>query len=270
MAGSEAGAGFTTGIATGIAGIALWGPGLAGWDASRAVLRGEAGYAALDTPPPAPAILPANERRRASAAVRLALHVADAAVAMAAIEPARLRAVFGSANGDGPVVCGILESLAAGADVSPTAFHNSVHNAAAGYWTIGHGSRQPATCLGCHDATAAATLLKAVAEQHAEDQPVLACITDGPLPPPMAARRPTIGLFGAALVLTGPAGALGRISVRLTAARETPPRTQSLQPLAAGNPAARILPLLELVARGAAGTVCLPYLDGSLQVDYAP
>ena len=48
--------------------------------------------------------------------------------------------------------------------VSPTQFHNSVHNTAAGYWSIATGSQQPTTCLACHDATAAAALLKAMAE----------------------------------------------------------------------------------------------------------
>ncbi len=57
--------------------------------------------------------------------------------------------------------------------MSPTQFHNSVHNAAAGYWSIAHGSRQPATCLGAHDWTWAAALLKAVAEVAATGAPVL-------------------------------------------------------------------------------------------------
>ena len=78
-------------------------------------------------------------------------------------------AVFGSSNGDAVVVHDILEALAsADRPVSPTQFHNSVHNAAAGYWTIATGSHQPATCLGCHDHTLAASLLKAVAEVEAE------------------------------------------------------------------------------------------------------
>ena len=53
-----------------------------------------------------------------------------------------LRPVFASGNGDGITVGAILEMLTKpDGFVSPTQFHNSVHNAAAGYWSIGTGSR---------------------------------------------------------------------------------------------------------------------------------
>ena len=102
---------------------------------------------------------------------------------MAGLPPGAVRSVFGTSNGDGPVIHAILETLA-GPDpqVSPTQFHNSVHNVAAGYWSIGAGSQEPAACLGCHDFTFAAALLKAAAEAAAERAPVLLCVYDAPLP----------------------------------------------------------------------------------------
>ena len=48
--------------------------------------------------------------------------------------------------------------------VSPTRFHNSVHNAAAGYWTIGAGAMQPATAISAFDASFAQGLLEAMVQ----------------------------------------------------------------------------------------------------------
>jgi 3-oxoacyl-(acyl-carrier-protein) synthase len=153
-----------------IAGVAVWGPGLPDWPAGRPAV-------------PVPDFLSPTERRRAGVAVRVALAVAQQAAAMAGLAPADLRSLFATANGDGALVHGILETLAtpgrpAGHPLSPTQFHNSVHNAAAGYWTIGHGATRPASCLGCHDASFATALLKAVAEVAVEAEPVLLCVYD--------------------------------------------------------------------------------------------
>ncbi len=134
--------------------MAVWAPGLPGWDAARPVLAGAAAYVPTDTPPPPPSILSATERRRTGLTVRLALTVAQQAMEMSGELPGSVRSVFGSANGDGAVVDSILVALTSDDPaVSPTQFHNSVHNAAAGYWAIATGSREPATTLGCHDAT---------------------------------------------------------------------------------------------------------------------
>ena len=249
----------------------MWGPGLEGWAASRAVLAGEAPYLPAPAPAPPPTILPPTERRRAGPVVRLALTVAQEAAAASGIPPGELRAVFGSSNGDGVVVGGILDALSGGDDVarvvSPTQFHNSVHNAAAGYWSIANGSRQPATCLGAHDWTWAASLLKAVVEVAAERQPVLLCCYDHPLPSPLDVLRPTAAPFGAGLVLAPDGdGPVLRLALGEGGAR---PDTlgPALDALAAGNAAARALPLLAALARGGAGTHRLAYLDGHLVVE---
>ena len=155
-----------------VLGVSVWGPGLEGWAVAEPVLRGVAEPGPGGTPLPPPAILPANERRRTGPVVRLALAVAAEAVERAGLDPAALRSVFGSANGDGPVVGGILDALSAGGAgegrlVSPTQFSNSVHNGAAGYWSIatgGPGLCRSATCLGAGDSTWAAALLTAAME----------------------------------------------------------------------------------------------------------
>jgi hypothetical protein len=262
-----------------IVGVSVWGPGLEGWAASRAVLAGEADYIPADSPAPAPAILAPNERRRTGPVARLALTVANDAVTMSGLLPASLRSVFASGNGDGPVVGSILEDLtrdgAQGRLVSPTQFHNSVHNAAVGYWSIAIGSQLPTTCIAGHDFSWPAALMIAMAELAEYGEPVLLCVYDHKMPPPLDAKRPIIAPFGVGLVLAPPAsgGGVAGIAVRYVAEPPTEAGVSSqsgLRALAAGNPAARALPLLETLARGGAASHAVAYLDGRLDVIVTP
>jgi hypothetical protein len=221
-------------------------------------------------------LLAANERRRAGLATRLALFIAHQASDMAGVAPGSIPGAFATSNGDGPVVHSILEAITAHQPVSPTQFHNSVHNAAAGYWSIATGSQQPTTCVAGHDATAAAALLKAVAEVQAENRPLLLCVYDVPLPPPLDAQHPIDGAFGVGLVLA-PEGAsfgMARISVRYdgnaASARDSLPRLSALHQLAAGNPAARLLRLLESLALGVPDTFSMTLLDGRVEARVEP
>ena len=259
-----------------IAGVAVWGPGLPGWADSRAVLAGETPYQPTEMGLPVPEILSANERRRTGATVRLALVVAHRAMQMAGMPPGSIASVFGCSNGDGAVVHAILETLA-GPDrqVSPTQFHNSVHNAAAGYWSIATHSRQPAATLTGQDETFAAALLKAMAELHVEHQPILVCVHDTPIPGPMAEKRPILAPFAACLVLTPEpcARTIACIGVTYEPTRrvaEEGTMLASLLPLALGNPAARALPLLELLARRQPGRTRARLQHGAITIDVQP
>ena len=260
-----------------IIGVSVWGPGLEGWAASRAVLSGAQPYEHRASPAPPPALLASTERRRTGPVVRLALAVAGEAATASGLPPADLRSVFGTGNGDGVVVGGILDALSQARDervVSPTAFHNSVHNAAAGYWSIATGGRAPASCLGAYDDTWPASLLAAMVDGHATGKPVLLCCYDHPLPPPLHAQRPTSDPFGAGLVLAPPgrAGRVARLHLAYGSrpAPGTPPRTASLHALFTGNPIGRALPLLEALARGATEEQAVPYLDGHLWLRVEP
>lgn len=251
-----------------IAGIGLLGSGLPGWEASRATLAGHAPWQPGEVVLPPPAILSATERRRAGPVARLALAVAGEAAAASGLPPESLRPVFGSGNGDSITVGAILDALVRpDGFVSPTQFHNSVHNAAAGYWSIGTGSRRPATCLGGHDWTFGAALMKAVAECSVEQAPVLLCLYDVPMPPPLDAKRPTATVFGAAFVLV-PSGPGPRIAVEWdgSTVQDDGPQIAGLAALASGNPAARSLRLLEVLAAGRGGGLRVPLLDGGLHV----
>ena len=255
-----------------VAGAAVRGPGLDGWAASQPILAGLQPWTDQPIVLPPPAILAATERRRAGPVVRLALALAQEAALASGLDPASLRSVFASANGDGATVGAVLDALT-GPDgfVSPTQFHNSVHNAAAGYWSIGAGSTRPANCLGGYDWSFASGLLKAMAECHTTREPVLLCVYDVPFPAPLDQARPTLSAFGMALVLT-PEGAGPRLTARwdATAAPDALPLQPALHPLAAGNPAARAIRLLEALARGAPDAFPLALLDGHLAIRLQP
>lgn len=257
-----------------IEGVGLCGPGLAGWLAARPVLAGEAAYVPGPEAIPPCALLPAAERRRAPRSVRLALAVGAEACAGAGRAPADCACVFASSGGDGETIHDILTMLAAEArEISPTKFHNSVHNAAAGYWSIATGATGAATALCAHDDSFAAGLLEAMAQVAASGAPVVLIACDVPYPAPLFDVRPVGAAFGAALLL-GPApraGALAALTLELgplaCAATLAP---EALEALRRESPAARALPLLCAVAQGG-GEVVLDYLgDMTMRLAVSP
>jgi hypothetical protein len=269
---SEAGGGQAgaPGLRCWISGIGLLAPGLPGWAASQSVLSGAAPWQDMPVTLPPPAMLPPTERRRTSLVVRLALAAAAEAAEASAIPPAALDTVFASSNGDGAVVAAILKALAdPQGSVSPTQFHNSVHNAAAGYWGIGAGSQRPSISLGCHDDTLPLGLLQAAAGVATRRRPILFCAYDAPLPAPLQAARATEAVFAMALVLLPAPDSTARASLCL---RFGAPLPEASEPgPAIDNPIARGLPLLRALATGRAAAVGFALADGgSLLAELAP
>ena len=60
--------------------------------------------------------------------------------------------------------------------VSPTKFHNSVHNASTGYWSIATGSHFAANAISAYADTVAASLLEGAVQAVEEDLPVLVAL----------------------------------------------------------------------------------------------
>lgn len=232
--------------------IGLRGPGLEGWSASRPVLAGLAAYHPQPTILPPAVLLPANERRRAPETVRLAMDVGMEAFTSLGLAPVACPTVFASSGGDGKTIHDILQTLASPVrDLSPTRFHNSVHNVAAGYWSIATGARTPATSLCAHDASFAAGFLEAATQALVVHGPVALIAYDLPYPQPLASVRPIGDAFAVALVLSAQAQphSLARVQLSLEATTPTPCSTQALEALRHSIPAARALPLLEGMAR---------------------
>src|SRR5690606_144763 len=151
-------------------------------------------------------LLAPNERRRAPPSVAVALDVALAACEDAGRDPAALSSVFASTHGDLAITDYMCATLADDPHaISPTKFHNSVHNAAAGYWTIGAGCLRPATALSAHRASFAQGLLEALVQLASGEDAVLLAAYDTAGTGPLGAVSQSRGLLGGALVLaTGP------------------------------------------------------------------
>jgi hypothetical protein len=253
--------------------VGLAGPGLNGWEVSRAVLASAVPYRCEPLPRLNPDILPANERRRSSEVVRLALTVAQEAMRASGLPLDAVATVFASSDGDGETLHHICEALAApGCEVSPTRFHNSVHNAPAGYWSIATGCKLPSNSLCGYDVSFAAGLLDAATQVVVERRPVLLVAFDAPFPPPLDKVRGVEHAFAVALLLVPEATAqtLARWEISLGPDSRS---TELPRPFSAlhGNPAARALPLLHGLASRKEGTVRLAYSsDGDVIIYSRP
>jgi hypothetical protein len=260
-------------------GIGLLGPGLPSWAQGQTVLRGEQAYMSAPTVLPPPARLPAAERRRSGACVKLALALADEAVAQAGVDPQTLATVFTSSSGEGSNCHVLCETLASAQPmVSPIRFTNSVHNAASGCWHIAVASRASSTSLCAFDGSFGAGLIEAATSVQQQNEAVLLVASDSPYPEPLHATRPLPDHFGVALLLV-PAWATalatgstaGRLAL-LTIALESPHgeltvcKEAALEALRRVIPAAVALPLLQALAQ------TLPYAaaEQTLLIDYLP
>ncbi|CAJ0789822.1 beta-ketoacyl synthase chain length factor [Ralstonia holmesii] len=251
--------------------IGVLGPGLRDWPHTADVLAGRTPYAHAPTELPPPAGLPSVERRRTGPVVKLALAVGHEAVAASGRDAATLATVFSSSGGDGQNCHAICETLA-GDDrkLSPTRFHNSVHNAPAGYWSIATHAMAPSNVLCAYDGSFAAGLLDSLCQVVIDATPTLLIAYDGEYPEPLNAVRPVPDTFAVAMVLAPEAGprTLARIDVALTDTASTALTQPGLETLWRGNAAARALPLLEALAARRAANVVLDYLpETRLQVD---
>ena len=235
-------------LTAGIEGLGLWTAQAPSWAAFRGLL---AGATVEEGTRPAPALLPPNERRRAPDTVLVALEAAQAACLDAGRDPSTLPSVFVSTYGDLAITEHLCQTLAtAPLELSPTRFHNSVHNAAAGYWTIAAGAMEPATAI---SADFAMGLLVALAQLATGAGAVLLVGYDGQAPGLLRQVAQTEGLLGGALVL-GPATA-GRPRLRLVLVDGEAPAVAA--PVAAGNAMAPLLVLFAAIARGD-GVALLP------------
>jgi hypothetical protein len=257
-------------------GIAFWSPRLPDWEIAGAVFRGEAAPLEHAVKRPSPQLLAPTERRRAPDTVSIALEVAAAACRSAGIEPSSLPSVFASTHGDLAINDYMSRTLADSPTlISPIRFHNSVHNAAAGYWTIGTGCNESYTALSAFECTFGEGLLEALVQASCDGRPVLLVAYDIQAQGPLATVSPSNGMLGVGIIVAPRASAATKAQLSWQTALGEPV-TRPLHRnagLIAENAMAPCLPLFEALAgaRGDAVNVGLgPVLSLEVSVESVP
>ncbi len=253
--------------------IGVVGPGLESWQQAAAILAGDSEYHACELPALKPTMLKPNERRRTTLTIKLALQAVQDALASNSYPD--LSTVFTSSDGDMDIVDRICQALCLpDHPVSPTFFHNSVHNAPAGYCSIATGFHAPSTSLSGLNGSFAAGLLDAAVQAVVERQPVMLVAYDTPWPGALNRFRQRRSPFGVALVLHPQTSAQSFAELTLlpgAGGDESKMADSRLEQLRADTPAAASLPLLEAIANNSTVRLVLPYLvDEQIAVEVRP
>ncbi len=236
-------------------------PGIENWEAARELLAGRAAYVPAPLVPPTPACLPSAERRRSSATVRLAIAAAEQALSQTPLAPQDMAMVFASYEAAGLITHQLCEVLAGTREVSPTQFHNSVHNAPSGYYSIAMGATRAASSVCRGEWSFAAGLLNAAAQALADGMPVLFVCYDSPLPAPLSDVMPVLESTAVALVLTPQrtARSIAALDVALLPLESAASAWPAWMPASwHANASARGFALLRAIAAPAHGAAFLP------------
>lgn len=254
--------------AVGVAGVGMVAPGIDSWSSGRKLLSsGNAYDITAEFLALKPSSLSANERRRTTETIKLALQCAQDAMddqtEVKASDP-DLTSVFASSSGDLNIVDKILTALTLpGKPVSPTHFHNSVHNAPAGYWSIATASRAASSSIAAGPQTFSAGLLEAMTQVIIDRHPVLLIAYDLMSPSVLRSHSQVKASFGAAILLVPePTRYSLSTEIRDAAVSVSTMQEPGFEQLRQANPAAICLPLLQNIAQKQSAMINLPYLHG--------
>lgn len=201
-------------------------------------------------------LLPPLVRRRTSLATRMAVCAADRACSSAGGDR-ELSAVFVSAAGEMQVTDKLCTAIAQQQyPLSPTQFHNSVHNTAAGYWSMATGSMAPMQAMAALDDGFALGLLEAWCQLRTGADRVLLVVYDEALPGDLL---PAWNWQSCAVALVLAAGEPGRPMIaapfQLAGGDQSADRQSAggAERLQAANPAMVALPVLRLLQQPTPG-----------------
>jgi hypothetical protein len=146
-------------------------------------------------------LIPITIRRRTALSTRMAITAATMACRQAQTDRSQLTSIFVSLGGEIQItdtLCRLLPDKTA--LLSPTQFHNSVHNTTAGYWGILNHCQQPSTAIAANDDGFAMGLLEAWSQLQQTTELLLVCYDElwpQYLAPPIGSHA-----FACAFVLT--------------------------------------------------------------------
>lgn len=254
-----------------IAGIGAWGSHFDSWEALRQLLCG-APLPETKNKGPKPTIIPANERRRAPLPVRLAVESSWQATQSAGLDANTLTCVFASGLGDTELTDYMCKTLASEhKELSPTKFHNSVHNAPAGYWTISTNTMSAANSLAGYEESVSLTLVEALIQCNTEHKPMLVTFYDAPVANVLKPILSNQEAFAFSLIVLPVDADMDGVEITASVTEAQQPTWSPLQTsseyitsMYSDNPSAKILCLAELIATSSGDkSVTMPLSQGT-------
>lgn len=237
-----------------IVGLGIWGRSFSNWEAfCEGLSTGQwQNHTSL-----APELIPAGNRRRVPKWAQMAIEVMNQACEMASMDPKEIATVFSSSMGDMQItdyLCRVLSTDPG--SVSPTQFHNSVHNAAAGYWSMFTGSHAPANAVSAYSCTAPMAFLEAAIQVVEEGIPVLLVTQETQAPEALRVSCPSNEVFSAAMLLAPKNYHASPVCSVRFGVRDRPviwpDLPTELKPGLHGNPGAGLVTFLAALAKHAA------------------
>jgi hypothetical protein len=231
-----------------VRGLGLWTPGRPD---PEAWCRGETHP---DADAPAAASLDGPIRRRATRQTRMAIEALYQAVKSAGFDPATTPTVWATAHGEHSTAIKLLKMMHRGSGrLSPTHFHNSVHNTPSGYASIAaHNQSLSTTVTGGREIVGAA-LLEAFAILETTAPEVVLVLSDEALQSPFERAGASTPLAVAFAIGREPDGALAAVSnLRRAAVAPSKPNEHHGRLFVSAA-----LPLLERVVQRRPGSVAL-------------
>ncbi|MDT8453174.1 MAG: beta-ketoacyl synthase chain length factor [Gammaproteobacteria bacterium] len=244
--------------------ISVIGPGLIDKEITCSILLGEKNWIYQEMPKLIPDMLPANERRRTTPMIRLALACIQG-LSSDHNDLQTTSTVFASSDGDFEISDKICSALSKDEKIiSPTLFHNSVHNSAAGYWSIASLIKGASTSLSAGNATFMSGLQEAVTQVEVDGGTVLFVAYDYPAPSPLNEYCHIKYPLAIAIRIgkTAENKALGTLTLegQENDIKDSVCRNLSLEPLRLASPVGDGMPLIEALVRRARMQVIIPYL----------
>lgn len=242
-----------------LSGFGFWTPGYADVEAWAAGGPPDEGAAKPDA-----SVLPSRLRRRTALLTRMACHVIARAADEGEADLEHARLILSSAWGEFETTIELLQQLAEPEpQVSPTLFHNSVHNTATGYLSIALGNREASTAIGAGRGSLRVGLIEALCELAIDGGEALLVVGDEHIPPPFS-DPPGHGVAVALCLRPSGTAPRGRrdLVLSLHRAEADGVRTFDVPATLVDNPCAIVLALARLVVSGESGQ--LPLGDGWL------
>jgi hypothetical protein len=234
-----------------LCGVGMWTPAYPSFDAWRAAgLPGDLHVQTTDAPAPPADLLHPRLRRRTSTLTRAAVTALQAALAHGRVTVDQVRLVLVSSFGEIETTVELLAQLGdPQGPVSPTKFHNSVHNTATGYLSIASGNQRESTALAGGPQNLEVGLLEALAGLAETGEDVVLIFAEELLPHPFE-RSDTDPTFAVALHLRAIDAPLSESDLELRMSSRAPGPRSAAPDASLPTMVAPVVELLRAVHKG--------------------